>query len=80
MRSDSFLTRHLHDAGEGYFEHMLFALKIGFRLILGGIGTIVHAIFPFLCVCTGSNAIFGLHDEVMKRRKECEERRTRGNA
>ncbi len=77
MKPDSILTRHLHEAGEGYFQHMAFALKIGVRLVFGGLGTIIHAVFPFLCVCTGSNTIFGLHDEVMARRKACEERRAR---
>ncbi len=72
MKNDSFMTRHLHHAGEGYFEHMLFPLKMAGRLVVIAFVVFVHAIFPFLFTRTGSNMFNQLHDELQQRLNMCE--------
>ncbi|MBI1327313.1 MAG: hypothetical protein GC136_06680 [Alphaproteobacteria bacterium] len=58
---------HPHEAGESYFQHMLFTLGLGMRLIFAGIAVIIHGIFPFLCTKTGSTQIAKIF-EIMKNR------------
>ena len=55
--SSGFFTAHLDEAGETYFEHMGIALRIGMRMVAGGLACLVHALMPFLFVRTGSNTI-----------------------
>lgn len=58
---------HLEKVGEGYFEHMRFALCFSLRMIAGGAGGIVHALIPELCQTTASTAIRALHQEMEDR-------------
>jgi hypothetical protein len=37
------------------------------RLIVGGLACFVHAVFPFLCVTTGSETIRRLHTKLTGR-------------
>ena len=37
---------HLKEAGKGYFSHAKFALYYGILMILAGITSIIHGIFP----------------------------------
>lgn len=60
-------TDHPREVGETYFEHFGIASRFGFRLIGGGLACFVHAIFPFLCVNTGSKAVRELHQGLSKR-------------
>ena len=60
-------TRHPHEVGETYFEHMGMALRVGFAMAAGAIGCFVHALFPFLCVRTGSATIDRLHRKIHNR-------------
>ena len=39
---------HLRKVNQGYFFHLLFALKWGGYLIFTGLVSIVHGLFPFL--------------------------------
>jgi len=57
-------TNHPKDVGEGYFEHFRHATWFGVRMIGGGIACFVHAIFPFLCVRTGSRTMDRLHSKL----------------
>jgi hypothetical protein len=54
-------THHPHEVGESYGEHFAAAGGFGLRMILGGFGCLVHAVFPFLCVNTGSRTTERLH-------------------
>ena len=54
--------RHLGDAGEGYFEHLRFASKVGSVAIGGGLACFAHALVPALFPTTGSRAIQRLND------------------
>ena len=59
--------RHLGDAGEGYFQHLRFATKVGAVAIGGGLACIVHAVVPGLFTTTGSRAIAKLNQLVEER-------------
>ncbi len=49
--------RHLGEVGEGYFEHLRFAAKVGAVAIGGGLACFAHALVPALFPTTGSSAI-----------------------
>lgn len=40
--------KHLQQVEESYFEHLKFSLWAGFILIILGIVSVIHGIFPFL--------------------------------
>lgn len=40
------IKAHLKEANKGYFQHGKFAIVAGFDLILTGIVSIIHGIFP----------------------------------
>jgi hypothetical protein len=65
--ADNLLTRHLDEAGEGYFEHCGVAAGFGFRMIGGGLACLVHAVLPFLFARTGSETVRGLNATLCKR-------------
>lgn len=66
-------TAHPAAVGESYFEHMGVAGSFGGRLVLAGLACLVHAILPFLCVKTGSNAIRSLHHDMVSHRRRVPE-------
>jgi hypothetical protein len=61
-------TQHPSDVGETYSEHLVHASGFGFRMILGGLACVLHGIFPFLFVKTGSRQISSLHDRMVLNR------------
>ncbi|MEO7177788.1 MAG: DUF6356 family protein [Allosphingosinicella sp.] len=65
--ADNPFTKHLHEAGESYPEHFGMAARFGLRMIAGGLGCFVHAIFPFLCERTGSATVRELDATLGKR-------------
>ena len=60
-------TRHPREVEETYVEHMGVAGGFGFTMLVGGICVMVHAIFPFLFVQTGSRTMDKLHKRMTKR-------------
>lgn len=48
---------HLEAAGETYFEHMRFALVVGFVTVGAGLACVIHAIVPALCERTCSRTL-----------------------
>ncbi len=60
-------TRHPTEVGETYFQHLGMAAKVGGRMAVGALGCFVHAVFPFLCVRTGSRTIDALHRDIHRR-------------
>lgn len=66
----SIFRAHPASVGEGYFEHMRRASGFGARMILGGLACLVHAVFPFLCVRTGSAQVDHLHQSMITRRQD----------
>jgi len=43
------------------------AAGFGVRMIVGGLGCFVHAVFPFLCERTGSDTVKALNSKLGKR-------------
>ena len=54
-------TRHPQSVGETYGEHFIFASSFGLRMLSGGFACLVHGLFPFLFVRTGSRTVLDLH-------------------
>lgn len=67
MTSPNPFTRHPKEVGESYFEHMAIAGRFGLQMAGGAIACFIHAIFPFLCVNTGSATVERLHRRLHKR-------------
>ena len=61
-------TLHPASVGETYLQHLLAAAAFGVRMWVGGTACLVHALFPFLCVRTGSDCVAGLYSRMMVRR------------
>ena len=62
------LTEHLREVGETYPEHFVKAVRFGTAMLAGGLACLVHALFPFLFVTTGSRCIRRLHGRIEDRR------------
>ena len=62
-------TEHPASVGESYWAHLLRAMWFGSRMVLAGTACLVHAIFPFLFVRTGSHAIAELHTAMVTGRR-----------
>jgi hypothetical protein len=72
MRSLRAFTDHPASVGESYLGHLLQATGFGLRMIIAGMACVMHGVFPFLCVTTGSEAMARLNAEMAARRaKAC---------
>jgi hypothetical protein len=58
-------TEHPASVGETYGAHLRSACSFSASMIAGGLACLVHAIFPFLFVSTGSSTIRELHDRMV---------------
>lgn len=61
-------NNHPNSVGETYFSHLLSASCFSFKMILGGIACLLHGLFPFLFINTGSKLITQLHDSMVENR------------
>lgn len=61
-------TEHPASVGESYFQHMGCAFSFSMKMIGGGLACLLHGIFPFLFVRTGSKCIEGLHHSMVTHR------------
>ncbi len=52
---------HPRDVGESYGEHFATAAGFGFRMVVGGVACIVHALVPALFVRTASDTVKSLY-------------------
>jgi Family of unknown function (DUF6356) len=68
MALKNWFTDHPQSVGETYSEHLLTALSFGFRMALAGGACMLHGIFPFLFVKTGSTTVRHLHGEMITNR------------
>ena len=64
----SFLTDHLDEVGESYWEHMFKAAGFAVAMLVGGLACLVHAVLPFLFVRTGSTRVRHLHETMVENR------------
>ena len=62
-------TEHPASVGESYWGHLLRASWFGGKMLLGAGACFVHALFPFVFVKTGSQAITQLHDAMVTNRR-----------
>ena len=69
-----YFTSHLRSVNESYFQHMGHAFSFFVTMFVGSIACLLHGIFPFLFVKTGSAVITKLNDRmVINRVKSVEE-------
>lgn len=66
-------TEHPASVGETYSQHFMHASGFGMRMVLGGFACLLHGIFPFLFVKTGSNQIQTLHGRMVVNRSKMPE-------
>ena len=59
---------HPASVNETYGQHLVHAGGFGIRMILGGFACLLHGIFPFLFVKTGSAQVTMLHDRMVTNR------------
>lgn len=65
--ADNPFTRHPTEVGESYFGHLASAAGFGAVMIAGGLCVVVHALFPFVFVNTGSRTMARLHKRMTQR-------------
>ena len=56
---------HPSSVGETYWQHMGMAFSFACAMIAAGFACLVHGIFPFLFVKTGSQTITALHERMV---------------
>jgi hypothetical protein len=61
-------SEHPRSVGETYFEHLGSASFFGSRMILAGCACMLHGLFPFLFVTTGSTTVKHLHERMITHR------------
>jgi hypothetical protein len=69
-------TEHPANVGETYGQHFVAAMGFSFAMLRGAVCCALHAIFPFLCVDTGSQAIAELHEHMVEKRNRLREQRS----
>jgi hypothetical protein len=62
-------TDHPASVGETYWEHLLRACWFSGKMFLGAGACFLHAVFPFLCVKTGSATITELYAAMVTNRR-----------
>ena len=60
-------TQHPHEIGESYPVHFGTAAMFGLQMVAGGVAVLIHAVFPFLFVETGSRTMARLHHRMTGR-------------
>ncbi|VCU70170.1 hypothetical protein PIGHUM_02237 [Pigmentiphaga humi] len=61
-------TSHPESVGETYFEHLAASWGFAFKMLAGALAGLVHGLFPFLCVSTGSSIVRKLNDRMVLNR------------
>ena len=59
---------HLNSVNENYFEHMVIALNVGLKMLLGGLMALIHGIIPGVFQTDASNKIKELYEFINKKR------------
>lgn len=75
MIRDLFLD-HPASVGESYAQHLGVATRFGWRLTRGGLGCMVHGLFPFAFKSSGSDTVRDLHAELVAKRAAARAART----
>jgi hypothetical protein len=61
-------TKHPASVNETYLEHLGTASYFAFRMVGAGCACLLHGLFPFLFVTTGSSTIRHLHERMVTHR------------
>ena len=61
-------TAHPASVNESYTEHLVSATSFAFPMIGAGFACLLHGLFPFLFVTTGSSTIRELHERMVTHR------------
>lgn len=69
MRPRNPFTEHPRMVNETYVEHMGVAFTFAGRMMFGALACLVHGLFPFLCVRTGSRLVTDLHQRMVTHRE-----------
>lgn len=69
-------TEHPAAVGETYGQHFFAAMGFSFAMLRGALCCALHAVFPFLCVDTGSRAICELHERMVTKRSQLREQQS----
>jgi hypothetical protein len=57
-------TEHPRSAGQGYWQHMGFALAVAARALAIALFAALHAVFPFLVPAAAGDRLIALADEI----------------
>ncbi len=60
-------TAHPEAVGESYGEHFMAASGYSLRLFKAGGAALIHAVLPFLCEKTASNAVKAMYADMTRR-------------
>jgi hypothetical protein len=71
-------SEHPASVGESYLAHLHSAAGFALAMVGGGVACLVHSVFPFLFVRTGSGVVAKLHDRMVVRRFPPEPRAAAG--
>ncbi|WP_338910421.1 DUF6356 family protein [Mycetohabitans rhizoxinica] len=61
-------TRHPASVGESYLQHMRASFSFGGPMLLAAFAALVHGLFPFLFVKTGSTTVSRLYERMVLHR------------
>lgn len=61
-------TDHPESVGETYLQHFGVASRFGTKMIVGGLGAVLHAVVPAFCKTSASRTVDGLHAEIVAKR------------
>jgi Family of unknown function (DUF6356) len=65
MDIGSWFKSHPAAVGETYGEHLFMASSFGCRMVLAGVACMLHGVFPFLFVRTGSRTVAELNQRMI---------------
>jgi hypothetical protein len=65
MDIGSWFTAHPETVGETYGEHLVMASSFGCRMVFAGVACMLHGLFPFLFVRTGSRTVAELNQRMI---------------
>ncbi len=66
------MKSHLKEINETYLEHMHFAQKCGWRMVLAGLACVIHSIIPGVFVSTASGTMKLLEAEITERKRKAQ--------
>jgi hypothetical protein len=68
MDVGNWFTAHPATVGETYTQHLVMASSFGWRMVVAGAACMLHGLFPFLFVRTGSRTVAELNERMIAAR------------